>query len=89
MGLEHGYIEEPRWRKVLDEYETTGYGYVDYPPGAGHTYMAGSYGVSLSNPAVVIADAMAVPGIRVFSYIERGWAGHQDVLVVGKPHLMA
>jgi len=89
MGREYGYIEESRWLKLLNEYETTGYGYHDYPPKAGHGYIAGPYGISLSNPATVIADAISVPGIRVFSYTERGWAGHQDVLVVGKPDLLA
>jgi hypothetical protein len=88
MGREYGYIEESRWRELLDEYERTDYGYQDYPPRAGHAYIAGSYGVSLSSAAAVMADAIAVPGTRVFSYTERGWAGHQDVLVVGKPDVM-
>ena len=87
-GLEYGYIDEARWREVVHEYESTGYGYRDYRSNVGHSYIEGAYGVSLSSPATVIADAMAIPGIRVFSYTERGWAGHQDVLVVGKPDVM-
>jgi SAM-dependent methyltransferase len=90
-GLKFGYIEEPRWQKILREYEASGYGYEDYPPNKGNhiEWIAGSYGVSLSSPAAVVADVLDIPETRVFSYTERGWAGHQDVLVLGKPHLMA
>jgi SAM-dependent methyltransferase len=86
-GLEFGYIEKTRWQKVLRDYEATGYGYADYPPKAGHAYMEGAYGVSLSKPEVILADVAAIPDIRVFNYTERGWAGHQDVLVIGKPDI--
>lgn len=84
-GGEFGYIEQSRWRKILEDYSASGYGYDDYPPADGHSYMHGTYGISLSDPAAIMADAEAIPGVRVFSYVERGWAGHQDVLVLGKP----
>ena len=29
-----------------------------------------------------------VPRIRIFSYSERAWAGHQGVIVYGKPAMM-
>ena len=86
-GSEFGYIEKSRWQKTLRDYEATGYGYADYPPEAGHTYMEGAYGVSLSKPDAVLSDAAAIQGIRIFNYTERGWAGHQDVLVIGKPDI--
>lgn len=86
-GLEFGYIEKSRWEKIVTDYETTGYGYADYPPKAGHTYMEGAYGVSLSRPATILADVEKIPDVRVFNYVERGWAGHQDVLVLGKPDI--
>jgi hypothetical protein len=84
-----GYIERSRWDAIRAEYDSSGYGYSDYPPKAGHQYMEGSYGVSLSAPEVIIRDVTQIPGVRVFAYTERGWAGHQDVLVFGKPALMA
>ena len=88
-GGEFGYIEPSRWEGIRAEYESSGYGYSDYPPKAGHDYMNGSYGVSLSGPDVIVRDVVQIPGVRIFSYTERGWAGHQDVLVFGKPALMA
>lgn len=87
-GAEFGYIEKLRWKKILSDYKTSGYGYSDYPVDNSHDYIEGSYGVSLSNPSAVIAEVVKIPGVRVFSYVERGWSGHQDVLVVGKPDLM-
>jgi hypothetical protein len=74
-GLEYRYTDEGRWREIVREYEATGYGYRDYPPSIGHDYIEGAYGISVSSPAAVIADATAIPGIRLFSYTERGWAG--------------
>lgn len=84
-GLEFGYIERSRWEGIVHDYDSTGYGYADYPVGAGHAYMEGAYGISLANPALTLRDVEAIPGVRIFGYMERGWAGHQDVLVVGKP----
>jgi SAM-dependent methyltransferase len=89
-GGEVGYIEESRWKKIQDDYVKSGYGYDDYPPQTGNhgEWIAGSYGISLANPVITLADALHVPGTRVYSYTERGWAGHHDVLVIGKPALM-
>jgi len=84
-GLEFGYIEHHLWQWIVSEYAATGYGYANYPTGEGHAYMEGAYGISLSDPAVILKDAETIPDVRIFGYIERGWAGHQDVLVLGKP----
>jgi cyclopropane fatty-acyl-phospholipid synthase-like methyltransferase len=83
-GADLGYIDPSRWAKIHEEYERTGFGYQDYKV-HGHQDLKSAYGISLSRASVVIADAEAIPGVRVFSYTERGWAGHHDVLVVGKP----
>lgn len=84
-GLEFGYTTQDCWEEILRGYESSGYGYADYPAAHGYVCPEGGYGVSLSRADVIVADAMAIPGVRVFGYTERGWTGHQDVLVVGKP----
>jgi len=86
-GRKIGYLDEALWNQVLDECVATGYGYRDYPPGKGHSYIGGSYGVSLSLAETVIRAAQVVPGVRIYSYIEQGWCGHQDVLVLGRPDI--
>ncbi|QGZ96550.1 class I SAM-dependent methyltransferase [Terricaulis silvestris] len=89
-GAEIQYIEPDKWRAILAEYESTGYGYASYLRGHQHQqYIEGDYGISLSTPVALMEMALAVPDVRVFSFTERGWAGHQDVLVLGKPQIMA
>ncbi|AGK47017.1 methyltransferase domain protein [Burkholderia thailandensis MSMB121] len=79
------YINVESWKKILREYQETGYGYHDYNPSENHDYISGSYGVSLTTASEILKDIESVKGIRIFSYRERGWADHQDVLVVGRP----
>jgi SAM-dependent methyltransferase len=80
------YIFPEAWAKIKADYNALGFGYADYNPDHQHaTWIHGGYGVSLSDPALVIQDASAIPGVRIFNYLERGWAGHQDVLVLGRP----
>lgn len=84
-----GYIGETTWAQIRKDYEQHGFGYGDYPSNVlSNDGISGSYGVSLSSPAVVVSDAMLIPDTRVFSYTERGWAGHHDVLVIGKPGVL-
>lgn len=84
-GAEFGYITPACWKRIREGYETTGYGYTDYPAEHGYVQLECGYGVSLSKPATIIDEAMSIPEVRVFGYAERGWAGHQDVMVLGKP----
>jgi SAM-dependent methyltransferase len=89
-GTEINYIEPNKWRAVLSAYKSKGYGYASYRPGHQHQdYIEGDYGISLSTPVALMEMALAIPDVRVFSFTERGWAGHQDVLVLGKPQIMA
>jgi SAM-dependent methyltransferase len=83
-GGKIGYIDAERWAKTLEDYNATGYGYQDYEV-HGHAYIQGTYGVSLASPAVLLAEASRIPDMRIFSFVERGWADHQDVLVIGRP----
>lgn len=65
------------WEKALAEFERTGYGYAEYT-----TVGPGNYGVSLSRASVIMNIATAIPGTRVVSYTERGWANNHDVLIL-------
>lgn len=41
--------------------------------------------MSLVKPSQIVRIVEAIPGVRVFSYMEGGWANNQDVVVYGKP----
>ena len=79
------YIGEDRWSKIMEEYRAHGHGYCDYVQAESHSFIAGSYGISLSKPHVTIRDVEDIRGVRILLYRERGWADHHDVLVLGKP----
>ena len=79
------YIGNERWEDILKQYHTHGYGYSDYIQKESHDYISGSYGVSLVKPHTSIKIIEQIPNIRIFSYIERAWADHQDVVVFGRP----
>jgi len=79
------YIGEERWQEILQDYSSLGYGYRDYLSEESHQFISGSYGVSLSKPHLTIQNLEDIPGIRIYLYLERGWADHQDVAVFGCP----
>ena len=79
------YITEDRWGSILSEYRATGFGYADYKPEETSPVVEGSYGVSLGKPHAIVGELEGIPGTRLFMYRERGWADHQDVVVLGKP----
>jgi SAM-dependent methyltransferase len=82
----HGpqYIDEKNWQKILDGFERSGYGYADYPHNT-HTYIRGSYGVSLVRPHIAMEDIEEIAGVRIHLYRERGWGDNHDVIVFGRP----
>ncbi len=57
---------------LVESFRQTGHGYLDYPEQAG-------YGVSLSAPAWVRAEAQAAGTLREVYFRARGWDEHQDV----------
>ena len=59
--------------KMLRGYEASGFGFV----GSGENQ---AYGTSLTKAAAVLERVETFADLRVLSYIERGWAGHQDVV---------
>lgn len=79
------YIGPERWQTVLEGYRRRGYGYADYAAEESNDVLPGSYGVSLSRAGVIIDMIEKIEGVRLFSYTERAWADHQDVVVFGRP----
>jgi SAM-dependent methyltransferase len=85
-----------RWKYMADDdfavaeqaFLETGFGYSPYP-GATSFDLQESYGVSLSAPHWVMRHLERWDDIRLYSYTERGWADHQDVLVFGRPGITA
>jgi hypothetical protein len=45
---------------------------------------ARDWGVSVSKPEKIIEIAGNIPGVRILSYSERGWADNHDVLAVAR-----
>lgn len=72
-------IAEDVWATIKADYEATGYGYAAYP----HMREA-DYGISLSKPEAIIDMTRRIDGIRLASYMERGWADNQDVAIIAK-----
>lgn len=81
----HPYIREDSWQGILSEYSSTGYGYRDYSAAQNHPFIHGAYGISLAKPHTIIQMLENTPDIRIYLYMERGWADHQDVVVFGRP----
>jgi len=62
---------------VAAQYDATGFGYADYPAGAG-------YGISVNSPEWLMARLGEIPGLRVALFTEKFWDGHQDVVACVK-----
>ena len=74
-GGEYGLTTQAHAR-VLADYRAHGFGYADYPGQPG-------YGISLSTPEWVTGHVLT-PRLRLAGYVEAGWDGHQDVLILVK-----
>jgi SAM-dependent methyltransferase len=72
-------IGDVAWQKIMKQYDETGYGYAPYT-----AYELGDYGISLTRPSKVLEIATSIPGVRVASFSERGWANNHDVLALTK-----
>jgi SAM-dependent methyltransferase len=79
------YIGPDKWRSIVKDYRRTGYGHRDYASRGLPSFISGSYGISLVRPGAMLQMIERIPGVRIFSYIERGWGDNQDVLVFGRP----
>jgi SAM-dependent methyltransferase len=65
-------LHRPDIPALVAAYHETGHGYLDYPEQPG-------YGVSLTAPAWVRAEAQSVGNLREIYFRARGWDEHQDV----------
>lgn len=79
------YTDDTRWASVQRDFDRWGYGYADYAPGLGHTFVPGSYGISAVRPDHLMQMVQRIPGVRVFHFQEKGWGENHDVLAFGKP----
>ena len=79
------FIEDQKWKRIVDGFDRLGYGYSDYAAGTGHEYISGSYGVSLVKPHITVRDIEGIPGTRIHLYRERGWGDNHDLVVFGRP----
>jgi SAM-dependent methyltransferase len=70
-------IPDQEWAAILEQTDRAGFGYAKYPNFR-------DYGISLVRPSKPIELAAAIEGIRILSYVERGWADHQDVLTIAR-----
>ena len=70
-------IDDESWKKIVDGYEETGFGYAPYPNGTDD-----DYGISLTRPGAVCDMVGQIPDVRLAGYMERGWAENHDVVVV-------
>jgi SAM-dependent methyltransferase len=76
-GPSTGYygVGEERWAQVVEAYESTGYGYADYPWSEG-------YGVSLCRPAWTTTFVEQQPAARLLLFGERLWDAHHDIIAL-------
>lgn len=68
-------IDPAVWGTITEGVKLRGYGYAPYS-----NFELGDYGISLTTPQKIMEMACAVPGTRIISYVERGWADNHDVL---------
>lgn len=79
------YISADKWQQIVADFHASGYGYASYARAESHDFIEHDYGISLASPHATIKDIETIPSIRIYSYMERAWADHQDVVVFGRP----
>ncbi len=79
------FTDDLAWGRIVADFKRSGYGYRNYPVELGHSYMNGSYGVSLAKPNAILRDIEQIPGVRIHLYRERGWGDNHDVVAFGRP----
>jgi SAM-dependent methyltransferase len=65
---------------MVREFDEIGFGFAPYPRRSGAEL--DEYGFSIAKPSSIMDMADAIPGTRIVSYTERGWAGNHDVLAL-------
>lgn len=77
------YLANDAFIRAERDFYRTGFGYAPYPDVA-NTYSQDTYGISLSSLSFIGGAIEKDTSIRMVSFTERGWDGHQDVLVFRK-----
>jgi SAM-dependent methyltransferase len=77
-------LNEEAVSAILGSFNTTGFGYVDYPnevlPRVGVT----KYGFCISKPSWVCRQIETLSDVRLITYTERAWDYHQDSVACAK-----
>lgn len=64
---------------VINDWENTGFGYLDYPDVEG-------YGISISSISWIWQQLEKLSGLRLLTISERAWDNHQDVIACIKEY---
>jgi SAM-dependent methyltransferase len=75
-------ISPETFDEIAEQYQRLGIGYGAY--NVDNLAHQGSVGVSVWRPSRLLDMAWSIPGFRVISYTERGWADAQDVLAIAR-----
>lgn len=94
-GRHSVHIQNNKWKLIDDHlfveaesnFRSNGFGFVDYNADfrAGSFSKQASYGVTLVSASWLMNELTRMDSIRVYSYTERAWDDHQDVVVFGRP----
>jgi SAM-dependent methyltransferase len=74
----HHHVDAAAWDQVCLSRDRTGFGFTAYDE------HRPAYGLSLTAPSWVLRLVEGEPAMRIVSFGEAMWGGHQDVLVVQK-----
>jgi trans-aconitate methyltransferase len=70
---------------LMEGYERDGFGYAEYVDDLKDRLDIPTYGVSLTSPQAVFDQVAQHPLLRVISYAERAWGGHDVVTCLREP----
>jgi trans-aconitate methyltransferase len=78
-------LQEADLEALLRDFDRDGFGYVEYGDSLKERIDIPTYGVSMSSPSRVFEQVQAHPLLRVVSYAERAWCGHDVVACLREP----
>ena len=79
----HNYgLDERLVPRLIDQYQRSGFGYLDYPREVRTRLGLTRYGISVSTPAWVCHEIERLSGSEVLMYTEKAWDNHQDSVAV-------
>ena len=71
-------LEEQVVTNLVASYDSTGFGYVDYPSEVPALVGVTKYGFCVSKPSWVCSQIESLSGLHLVVYTERAWDHHQD-----------